>query len=95
MPTGAEIAPERLVDCALAAANEALDGAPDGPVGALGVASFAETGVLLDARGEPVAPAIAWHDSRGEEQARRLVAELGGEPSARAPGCRRGRSARS
>ena len=77
--TGAEIAPERLFDAALAAAQEALGGAPDGPVGAIGVASFAETGVLLDARGEPVAPAIAWHDSRGEEQARRLVADLGGE----------------
>jgi sugar (pentulose or hexulose) kinase len=77
--TGAEIAPERLVDAALAAAREALDGAPDGPIEALGVASFAETGVLLDARGEPVAPAIAWHDSRGGEQAERLIAELGGE----------------
>ena len=83
-PTGAEIDPERLVEAALAAAREALAGAPDGPVGALGVASFAETGVLLDARGEPVAPAIAWHDSRGEEQAERLVAELGGERVRRA-----------
>jgi sugar (pentulose or hexulose) kinase len=63
--TGAEIPPERLVEAALAAAGEALDAAPDGPIGALGVASFAETGILLDARGEPVAPAIAWHDSRG------------------------------
>jgi sugar (pentulose or hexulose) kinase len=79
VPTGAEIAPERLVEAALAAAGEALDAAPEGPVGALGVASFAETGVLLDARGEPVAPAIAWHDSRGGPQAERLSAELGAE----------------
>jgi sugar (pentulose or hexulose) kinase len=79
VPTGAEIAPERLVDAALAAAREALAAAPAGRVGALGVASFAETGVLLDHRGEPVAPAIAWHDSRGAEQAARLVAELGDE----------------
>jgi sugar (pentulose or hexulose) kinase len=77
--TGAEIAPERLVEAALAAAAEALDRAPDGPIGALGVASFAETGVLLDAHGEPVAPAIAWHDSRGAAQAERLIADLGGE----------------
>ena len=84
--TGAEIAPERLVDAALAAAAEALDAAPEGEIGALGVASFAETGVLLDARGEPVAPAIAWHDSRGEEQAQRLIAELGGEPFAERTG---------
>lgn len=79
VPTGAEIAPERLVDAALAAAGEALAAAPEGPIGAVGVASFAETGVLLDARGEPVAPAIAWHDSRGAAQAERLVAELGAE----------------
>jgi len=77
--TGAEIAPERLVEAALAAAGEALAAAPDGPVGALGVASFAETGILLDARGQPVAPAIAWHDSRGGAQAERLIAELGRE----------------
>jgi sugar (pentulose or hexulose) kinase len=79
VPTGAEIAPERLVEAALAAAREALDAAPDEPIGALGVASFAETGVLLDARGEPVAPAIAWHDSRGADQAERLIADLGDE----------------
>ena len=77
--TGAEIDPERLVEAALAAASEALDAAPGGRVGALGVASFAETGVLLDAGGEPVAPAIAWYDSRGAEQAERLAAELGRE----------------
>ncbi|MGI8780056.1 MAG: FGGY family carbohydrate kinase, partial [Solirubrobacteraceae bacterium] len=79
VPTGAEIAPERLVEAALAAAREALDSAPDGRIGALGVASFAETGVLLDRRGKPVAPAIAWHDSRGAAQAERLAAELGAE----------------
>ncbi|HKH17022.1 MAG TPA: FGGY family carbohydrate kinase [Solirubrobacteraceae bacterium] len=79
VPTGAEIAPERLVEAALVAAGEALAAAPDGPIGALGVASFAETGVLLNASGEPVAPAIAWHDSRGAAQAERLIAELGGE----------------
>ena len=79
VPTGAEIDPARLVDAALAAAREALAGAPPGRVGAIGVASFAETGVLLDAHGEPVAPAIAWYDSRGAAQAERLVAELGAE----------------
>jgi sugar (pentulose or hexulose) kinase len=75
--TGAEIDPELLVDAAFAAAREALAAAPDGPIGALGVASIAETGVLLDAHGAPVAPAIAWHDSRGTEQAGRMAAELG------------------
>ena len=77
VPTGAEIDPELLVEAALAAARDALTAAPDGPVGAIGVASLAETGILLDAGGAPVAPAIAWHDSRGAGQAQRLAAELG------------------
>jgi sugar (pentulose or hexulose) kinase len=77
VPSGAEIHPERLVEAALAAAAEALAAAPAGQIGAVGVASFAETGILLDARGEPVAPAIAWHDARGAAQAERLAADLG------------------
>jgi sugar (pentulose or hexulose) kinase len=77
VPTGAEIDPELLVEAALAAARDALAAAPDGPLAAIGVASLAETGILLDARGAPVAPSIAWHDSRGAGQAQRLAAELG------------------
>ena len=77
--TGAEIDPELLFEAALGSAREALAAAPDEPVGAIGVASFAETGVLLDASGAPVAPSIAWHDSRGGVQAERLAAELGPE----------------
>ena len=38
---------------------------------------MAETGVLLDAGGTPVVASIAWHDSRGEEEAARLGEELG------------------
>ena len=77
--TGAEIDPELLVEAAVEAAREALAAAPGEPVGAIGVASLAETGVLLDASGAPVAPAIAWHDSRGGVQAERMAAELGAE----------------
>jgi sugar (pentulose or hexulose) kinase len=54
----------------------ALAAAPPGEVRAVGVASMAETGVLLGRDGEPVTPAIAWHDARGAEQAERLRAEL-------------------
>jgi len=32
----------------------------------LGVTGIAESGVLLDRRGEPAAPIIAWHDQRGD-----------------------------
>jgi len=72
VPTGAELAPQAFLECAQAAAREALAAAPAGRIAGLGVSSIAETGVLLDARGRPVTPSIAWHDSRGEEEAVRL-----------------------
>lgn len=75
--TGAEIAPDALVGTALAAVSGALGGGPDGPVVGLGVTGMAETGVLLDGAGTPVAPAIAWHDSRGAQEVRRLDDRLG------------------
>jgi sugar (pentulose or hexulose) kinase len=79
VPTGAEIEPERFVDAAASAAREALGRAPDGRVLALGVTSMAETGALLDARGKPVAPAIAWHDERGRPEAEAFARSLGKE----------------
>ena len=39
----------------------------------MGVAGMAESGVLLDGAGRPVAPVIAWHDKRGAEEAAELV----------------------
>jgi sugar (pentulose or hexulose) kinase len=79
VPTGAEIDPIDLAAAALAAARSALAAAPEGRVSAIGVTSMAETGVLLDEGGKPVCRAIAWHDSRGQDEAARLVAELGAE----------------
>jgi sugar (pentulose or hexulose) kinase len=77
VPTGAEIAPAALVGAALDASREALTAVPGATVAALGVASMAETGVLIDGRGAPLAPAIAWHDSRGAEESRELEELLG------------------
>jgi sugar (pentulose or hexulose) kinase len=77
VPTGAEIDPQDLLAAAHEAATTALAGAPDGTVAGIGVASMAETGVLVDARGRPAVPAIAWHDTRGGEQAERLAADFG------------------
>ena len=76
VPTGAEIAPQGFVDCALAAARQALADVPDARVVGLGVSGMAETGVLLGRDGEPVVPSIAWYDSRGEEEARRIDEEV-------------------
>jgi sugar (pentulose or hexulose) kinase len=79
VPTGAELAPAALLDAAVAAASAALEHAPVGAVVGAGVTSMAETGVLLDRNGRPVAPAIAWHDARGEAESARLAADLGAE----------------
>ena len=62
--SGAELDANALLAAAKAALAEALHACPPGPIAGLGVASLAEAGVLLDHRGEPVAPVIAWHDTR-------------------------------
>jgi sugar (pentulose or hexulose) kinase len=79
VPTGAELDPDDLLDAAFAAAREAVAGAGAGPVAGIGVASMAETGVLVDPRGRPVVPSIAWHDTRGEPE--RLAHDLPGFPA--------------
>jgi sugar (pentulose or hexulose) kinase len=78
VPTGAEIEPRALANAALAAAAAAIEDAPRGTVAAIGVAGMAETGVLLDAREEPVCPAIAWHDTRGAHEGAEIAETLGG-----------------
>jgi sugar (pentulose or hexulose) kinase len=79
VPTGAEVDPEALFEAAVAAGRAALARAPDGRIRAVGVTSMAEAGALLDGRGRPLAPAIAWHDARGQEEARQLAADLGAD----------------
>lgn len=75
--TGAEADPHQFLAAAVDAAGQALEAAPEGRVVGLGVTSVAETVVLLGHDGQPVAPCIAWHDQRGEEQAADLVATFG------------------
>ena len=77
LPTGAEIDPHALARTALAVATRALAESAPGVVAAVGIAGMAETGVLLDRRGVPVGPAIAWHDARGSDEARSIGDELG------------------
>jgi sugar (pentulose or hexulose) kinase len=76
VPTGAELDPGDLLDAAFAAAREAVVGAGAGQIAGLGVASMAETGVLVDGGGRPVVPSIAWHDTRGDPD--RLARDLPG-----------------
>ena len=76
VPTGAEIDPHELLAAAVAAAREAVVAAGGGQVAGLGIASMAETGVLVDGAGRPVVPSIAWHDERGKAEAERLGREV-------------------
>jgi len=62
--TGAELDAVALLHAATSAVRQALDGCPPGVVAGLGVASLAESGILLDRAGMPLAPVIAWHDTR-------------------------------
>ena len=75
--SGAELDPRQLLDAVLRAVGDALAAAPPGPVAAVGVASIGESGVLTGRHGEPVAPVIAWHDTRDEQEVRELAADLG------------------
>jgi sugar (pentulose or hexulose) kinase len=79
VPTGAEMDPHDLVAVALKAARQALGATPGGRVVGVGVTSMAETGALLDPTGEPVAPMIAWHDTRGDPEAREIEQAFGGD----------------
>jgi sugar (pentulose or hexulose) kinase len=74
---GTETDPAQVLGAVRGALAQALAGAPEGRVAAVGVAGMAEVGVLLDRAGEPVAPLIAWHDGRDREQARSLAEDLG------------------
>jgi sugar (pentulose or hexulose) kinase len=71
-PTGAEMDAGALLAAAKTALAEALTNGPTGRVAGLGVTSMAESGVLLDSRGEPTAPIIAWHDTRDDAELARL-----------------------
>jgi sugar (pentulose or hexulose) kinase len=76
---GAEMSADALLASAIAAVSRALADAPAGRVAGLGVTSMAESGVLLDARGRPVAPVIAWHDARDLPQVAQLGRDLGAD----------------
>lgn len=86
VPTGAETDPRALADACVEAALDALDAAPEGAVRGLGVCSMGEAGVMLDDRGEPMAPGIAWHDTRGGPEAECMARDLGAETFSRRTG---------
>ena len=84
--TGAEVDPHGLVEASVGAALDALASGPTGDVRGIGVCSMGETGVMLDQRGEPLAPGIAWYDTRGGPEAERMADDLGAEVFTRVSG---------
>jgi sugar (pentulose or hexulose) kinase len=82
-PLGTQTRGEDLVAAARSALSLAVAAAPPGRIVGVGVASMAESGVLLNRDGSAAAPVIAWHDTRDEAETDALRAELGGEFSVR------------
>lgn len=78
----ADLPAERLVGAIeqlLDTASGKLAALTDAPVTALAIAGMGETGVVVDAAGRPVAPAYAWFDPRGAEQAAAFPEEVRAE----------------
>lgn len=68
---------DRLADQAIAVIERAAGhvGSPGRAIG-VGITGLAETGVLIDPRGRPVMPAMAWYDQRGRDELAALPAEV-------------------
>ncbi len=60
-----------LVGAVATAARSVLDGV--GHLDAIGVASMAETGAAVDARGQPLTPLLRWDAGRGADAAARMA----------------------
>ena len=75
---GVEMETYDLAGAVGVALDEVITDAPAGePVVALGITSMGESGVLLDAHGQPVAPVIAWHDTRDGAEVEALRQQIG------------------
>jgi sugar (pentulose or hexulose) kinase len=85
-PDGTEHDPLDLVEIARQACRASASQLAAARVLGVGIASFAESGVLLDRRGAPLAPLIAWHDERDRPDLDALAAELGGDQFGRHTG---------
>ncbi len=67
-----QVPAERIETSVRSALDDALARRP-GTIVSVGVASLAESAILLDERREPLVPVVAWHDPRGEAEARLLA----------------------
>lgn len=76
-PHGAELDAGELLVSARQALERAVDAAPAGRVLGVGVTSMGESGVLLNRHGAPLAPVVAWHDTRDSAEVDDLRASVG------------------
>ncbi len=67
---------DRLADTAISVLAAAARDAGGGPVLGIGITGLAETGVVVDADGQPQMPAIAWYDQRGKDELAALPADF-------------------
>lgn len=86
LPTGAECDADLLFDSVMGTLRRALEGVAPRPVAGLGVTSMAETVVRLGDDGYPVGPCIAWHDTRGDQEAAALATTFGADAFSRRSG---------
>ena len=77
-PDGVEADADEIARAAEQALADALGAVPGARALAVGVASMAESGVLVDDDDRPLAPVIAWHDARDAALLEQLVREVGG-----------------
>jgi sugar (pentulose or hexulose) kinase len=84
---GVELAAEELLNAAITALGSALDAtAGTTSATAVGITSMGESGVLVDGVGTPVAPVIAWHDSRDHEEVAALRRDIAADTFAATTG---------
>lgn len=74
---GTEVDAQQVLAASLSAIWSALENSAASDVIALGIASMGEASVLLDSSGQPLAPVIAWHDTRDRQQLDELDEEIG------------------
>jgi sugar (pentulose or hexulose) kinase len=84
---GVELAAEELLNAAIEALGSALDATPGVTrATAVGITSMGESGVIVDRYGTPVAPVIAWHDSRDREEVEALRRDIAADTFAATTG---------
>jgi sugar (pentulose or hexulose) kinase len=84
---GVELAAEELLNAAIEALGSALDATPGAArATAVGITSMGESGVLVGRNGTPVAPVIAWHDSRDRDEVEALRRDIAADTFAATTG---------